>query len=299
MTSQRTQPARKILIIGGSTYNTNTPQKIRQAFIESKFLDEWAVIITIHQYLRLKDKNHPLNKFIAERKSDFSLPGTFEPQISLITFPKIAKVETGHIYILPDPGLPIDRQYLYTTFMGDSYQLKICTETSVKAQKEFEKCLFNNPFDASNTKRQMTPQDILSEEWEKLPIRYESEQDKFKAKSKASALTPKERNEVVYRDMPYIDKFMSEVAASESKPKIAALLLCGLHGDGANGLKKIKNNGGHTAVQLPDECCHNQLGHSTSSMPKTALDIEPSHKIVTLEDKPDYMKLSDWLTRIK
>lgn len=145
----------------------------------------------------------------------------------------------------------------------------------------------------------MTPQDILSEEWEKLPIRYESEETKLKAKSKAQALTPKERKEVIYRDMPYIDKFMSEVAASESKPKIAALLLCGLHGDGANGLKEIKNNGGYTAVQLPDECCHNQLGNSTSSMPKTALDIEQSHHIVTLEDNPDHTKLSDWLTTIK
>lgn len=296
MTYQRTQPARKILVIGGSTYNTNTPQKIRQAFIDSQFLDEWAVIITIHQYLRLKDKNNPLAKFIAE---NFSLPGTFEPQISLITVPRIVKVETGSIYVIPDPGLPIDKQYLYTSFMGDSYQLKICAETSIKSQKEFEKYLLNNPFDASITKRQMTPHDILSEEWEKLPIRYESEQAKSKAKFKANVLTPKERKEVMYRDMPCIDKFMSKVAVSKSTLKIAALLLCGLHGDGANGLKEIKKTGGYTAVQLPDECCHKKLGNSTSSMPKTALDIEDRHQIVTLEDTPNYTKLSDWLTTIK
>lgn len=85
MTSQRTQPARKILVISGSTYNTNTPQKSCQAFIDSKFLDEWAVIITIHKYLRLKDKNLPLAEFESKIKSDFSLPGIFKPKISLIT----------------------------------------------------------------------------------------------------------------------------------------------------------------------------------------------------------------------
>lgn len=294
MISQRTQPARKILVIGGSTYNTNTPQKIRQALIDSQFLDEWAVIITIHQYLKLKDKKNPLAKFISERKLDFSLPGIFEPKISLITDPGIVKVETGCIYVLSDPGLPIDKQYLYTSFISDSYQLKISSETSIKAQKEFEKYLLNNPYDASNTKRQMTSQDILSVKWEKLPLRHVPDTSTLKEIANTLPLQT-----VMYGDMPCIDKFMSEVAASKSKPKIAALLLCGLYGDGANGLKEIKKNGGYTAVQLSDECCHNQLRNSTSSMPKTALDIEPIHQIVTLENKLDYTKLSDWLTTIK
>jgi hypothetical protein len=60
MNLQRIQSAKKILVIGGSTFNPNTPNMIRQALIDSNFLYEWAVIIAIHKYLRLRDKNHPL-----------------------------------------------------------------------------------------------------------------------------------------------------------------------------------------------------------------------------------------------
>ncbi|MBX9259126.1 hypothetical protein H1Q63_35270 [Desmonostoc muscorum CCALA 125] len=293
-TSHQTQPAKKILVIGGSTYNQNTPKKISQALVDSKFLDEWAVIIAIHGYLKLRETNCPLTRFEDKIKSDFSLSTIFEQKIFLITNRGEFTVKTGCIYVLPDPGLTIDNKYLYTSFMGKNYHLKVCAESSRQSQRVFEQWLHDNPYDASGKKRQMTNEDVSSVDFQRLPLINVS--DPVQLRAKAQKLPQKE---VKYREMPCIDKFMSEVAASKTDhKKIAALLLCGLHGDGANGLKEIKNKGGETAVQLPDECCHYQR-KNTDSMPKTALQIEPNHQIVTLEDKPDSLKLSDWLSSIK
>lgn len=284
--------ARKIFVIGGSTYNEKTLEKIRQALIDSKFLDEWAVIIAIHKYLRLNDQQYSLTSFENKIKSELS-SSNFNPKISLITKPGQIIVETGSIYVLPDPGMNINNRYVETSFMDDNAQLKICAERSTTFLEESKQWFLNNQFDASGIKRIMTAKDFLSFAPEKLPLINASNLSQLRVK--ASRVSP---TKVLYQDMPCIDKLMSEVAASKSQPKIAALLLCGLHGDGANGLKEIKNNGGDTAVQLPDECCH-QTRINTSSMPKTALEIEPNHQRVTLEDKPDYLKLSDWLSSIK
>jgi chemotaxis response regulator CheB len=70
------------------------------------------------------------------------------------------------------------------------------------------------------------------------------------------------------------------------------------------GLQRIKEIGGCTAVQLPGECFNEKRENYTASMPKTALDIEPSHHIVNLEDKRNEdehkcLKLSEWLYAIK
>ncbi|MBD2693126.1 hypothetical protein H6G68_15440 [Anabaena catenula FACHB-362] len=94
---------------------------------------------------------------------------------------------------------------------------------------------------------------------------------------------------------------MSEVAASTNQAVIAGLLLCGLFGDGAKGLKEIKKKGGHTAVQYPGECCHEIRGKDTATMPNTALNIvEPNeHDIVTLERTPYKTTLSQWLSDLK
>ena len=301
---QHTKPARKILVIGGSSYNENTLQKIGQALIDSNFMDEWAVIIAIHQLLRLKGEVLLQEGDDTTIKSRLSLSKTLDLKIKCITSPQVVKVETGYIYVLPCPELPIDEKYLYTSFLGSSYQLKICAETSRKAQKEFETWLLHNPFDAFNTKRRMTLHDQASGEWENLPSVL-SEENKLKEQNNAKKeleTTPQET--VVYQDMPCIDKFMSEVATSTSQPTIAGLLLCGLFGDGAKGLKEIKKKGGHTAVQYPGECCKKELkekANATATMPNTALEIvEPNeHDIVTLEGTPDKTTLSQWLSDLK
>lgn len=314
--SIKRKPARKILIIGGSTYNENTPQKISKAFMDSKFLDEWAVIIAIHQYFKLrglKNDGTPITPDDSKSKIklDFHLP-KFKPLISFISTPGQFTVQTGCIYVLPDPGLdilrldilgldipglPVNEEYLSTSFIDDTDQLKIHVESSKKSVEEW---FINNPFDASRTKRQMTASDlgnVDNQYLHNLPLRPGANISRLKQRVQKH---PPEK--VMYRDMPCIDKLMNEVAASKSKPEIAALLLCGLYGDGANGLKAIQNIGGYTAVQFPDECCREELGidkYKTSSIPKTALQIEPKHQVVTLESKPNYMTLFNWLCSIK
>ena len=47
----------KILCIGASTYDEGTLSKINNALIKINFLEEWAVIIAIHNYFRLHEKN--------------------------------------------------------------------------------------------------------------------------------------------------------------------------------------------------------------------------------------------------
>ncbi|HLP88403.1 MAG TPA: chemotaxis protein CheB [Nostocaceae cyanobacterium] len=307
MASKNTNSARKILVIGGSTYNENTPEKIRQAFIDSRFLDEWAVIIAIHQFFKLNTEK-PLDESMTTIKSRLSLAGTVEPKIFFITELGEFTIETGYIYVLPDPGLPdpqqpIHNKYLYTRFIDNGDQLKICAEASMEAQIEFEKWLLHNPYDKSKIKREMTVYDLISSNSEtrkNLPLL--SNVDQAGIDAKAKTLKPEEYKNILYRDMPLIDKFMSEVADSKSKPKIAALLLCGRFGDGAEGLKKIKKNGGYTAVQFPGECFNDPskpTAPTTASMPNTALNIEPNHAIVSLENQKGNLKLSEWLDKIK
>jgi hypothetical protein len=96
---------------------------------------------------------------------------------------------------------------------------------------------------------------------------------------------------------PCIDKYMIEIADSSNYlDKIAGLILCGKDGDGAYGLQAIKKAGGETAVQIPGECCG--LG-STDSMPKTALNLEPSHRQISLENPCSEFSLTKWLLDIK
>ncbi len=72
MSHQHSQPAKKIFIISGSTFNEGTPQKISSALVNSKFLDDWAVIIAIHSYFKLGNKNHSDIVYQNKIKSDFS-----------------------------------------------------------------------------------------------------------------------------------------------------------------------------------------------------------------------------------
>ncbi|WP_071192616.1 chemotaxis protein CheB [Trichormus sp. NMC-1] len=310
--------ARKVLVIGGSSFNEGTPQKIAQALTapEINFLNEWAVIIAIHQYLSLQDKKGNLDKFKTQITSDFSLVNP--SKIYFITKPSEIIVFPGNIYVLPHPlpnplcyfdksvdlktKKPIKKfktrkieNYMQTSIIDDNEQIKIHTKYLANFG-EFQNLFLNDEFDKSGIKRITTAHDFLSLDTKDLPYGVENS-DKELVKS-----LPHET--LLYHDMPCIDKIMSEVAASKNLDKIAALLLCGLHGDGAMGLQRIKENGGCTAVQLPGECFKEKLGNATASMPKTALDIEPSHQIVTLEDKPNedaprHLKLSEWLYTIK
>jgi hypothetical protein len=100
--------------------------------------------------------------------------------------------------------------------------------------------------------------------------------------------------------LPDIDKVMENIANSYKKlNKIASLIICGLDGDGADGLNKIKNSGGDTAVQLPDECCNPIRQKTTSQMPEAAININPNHQIISLENTPGQITLSQWLSKIK
>ncbi|MBD2694453.1 hypothetical protein [Anabaena catenula] len=158
---QHTKPARKILVIGGSSYNKNTPEKIGQALIHSNFMDEWAVIIAIHKFLRLNDRDETktVEKIIKHREQELSLPN-----ISFITKPGQTIVETGNIYVLPhslpypltvkvdkpfvnpkQKNLTCDQKfrlqtpsidgYLETSFIDDNDQLKIHAEGSINSEE--------------------------------------------------------------------------------------------------------------------------------------------------------------------
>jgi CheB methylesterase len=56
-------PAKKILVIGGSTHNPCTPSRIRDAFLETSFLEEWAIIFANHNYFRIQDTNNSISEF--------------------------------------------------------------------------------------------------------------------------------------------------------------------------------------------------------------------------------------------
>ncbi len=100
--------------------------------------------------------------------------------------------------------------------------------------------------------------------------------------------------------LPDIDKVMEDIANSYNKlNKIAGLIICGLDADGADGLNKIKNSGGDTAVQLPDECCHPIRQKTTFQMPEAAININPNHQIISLENTPGQITLAQWLSKIK
>jgi hypothetical protein len=204
--------------------------------MDSKFLDEWAVIIAIHKYFQLRGFNKADRTLInpdvfkSKIKLDFYLP-KFKPQISFISTPGQFTVQTGCIYVLPDPGLdilgvPLHEEYLSTSFIGDTDQLKIHVESSKKSVEEW---FNNNPFDASGTKRQTTAYDlgnVDNQYLHNLPLPTGANISQLKAIAQNHS-----PEKVMYGDMPCIDKLMNEVAASKSKPEIAALLLCGLYGE--------------------------------------------------------------------
>jgi two-component system chemotaxis response regulator CheB len=79
--------------------------------------------------------------------------------------------------------------------------------------------------------------------------------------------------ESVNHSRPSIDVSFASIA-DVYKEKAIGILLSGANNDGANGLKKIKDLGGITIVQKPEEC-------QVNTMPLAALKICNSHKIMT------------------
>jgi two-component system chemotaxis response regulator CheB len=74
----------------------------------------------------------------------------------------------------------------------------------------------------------------------------------------------------VHHSRPAID-FLFESAADAYGPTLAAVLLTGANQDGARGLAQVKQRGGLTIVQDPDEA-------QIATMPQAALDLhQPDH----------------------
>jgi two-component system chemotaxis response regulator CheB len=74
----------------------------------------------------------------------------------------------------------------------------------------------------------------------------------------------------VHHSRPAID-FLFESAADAYGPTLAAVLLTGANQDGARGLAQVKQHGGLTIVQDPEEA-------QIATMPQAALDLhQPDH----------------------
>ena len=67
-----------------------------------------------------------------------------------------------------------------------------------------------------------------------------------------------------------------ETAAYAYGSKLIGIVLTGANSDGAEGLLKIKESGGYTIVQDPDEAEHNV-------MPRSAIDLVHPHEILSLQ----------------
>ena len=245
--------ARKILCIGGSTYNPCTPCKIRDALANTQFLDEWTVIFANHLYFRVCDLNYDVKtykfKILGEwnhRDIGFIEKQNDDPLRDCL-------IEKGRVYILPDP-------WGYT---GSGLNE------------------INSQFDWIYGKF------VIKEDLPIIEFSSYKEVDEWYLINLLDALK-KERDY-----LPAIDKIMIELAnSSDYLEKIAGLIICGKDGDGAYGLQAIKKAGGHTAVQIPDEC-------NCPSMPYTALKLEPNHRQVCFADSYCEFSLTKWLMDIK
>lgn len=254
MTSHGSQVARKILCIGGSTHNKDTPYKIREALIASNFLEEWAVIFVNHSYFKINKYGNNTSLYKNKINSDFN-----NLNITFIDSEQQYVIEKSYVYILPDSGMyQSPDPWIYAHFSINPEKLPIIEVPKSQASLELVDIWCDqNQYYASGKKR-----------------------DNF--------------------DLPYIDKFMGELAQNYgSLDKIAGLIICGLDEDGADGLREIRNSGGDTAVQFPDECCHPQRQRATCEMPQTALQIEPNHQTISLESTPNILSLTQWLSKIK
>src|SRR3954464_1678193 len=75
-----------------------------------------------------------------------------------------------------------------------------------------------------------------------------------------------------------VDIFSRTLADSHG-PHAAAVVLSGMDGDGAIGIKRIKERGGLTVAQDPDQAVHN-------SMPRNAIDTGMVDWVLPVQDMP-------------
>lgn len=81
--------------------------------------------------------------------------------------------------------------------------------------------------------------------------------------------------EPVHHSRPSID-VLFESAADAFGPNLLAVVLTGANNDGAQGLAKVRERGGITVVQDPDEA-------QVSTMPEAALALQEPDHILTLQ----------------
>ncbi|MCT7993459.1 chemotaxis protein CheB [Laspinema olomoucense] len=269
ISKNKEKAAQKILCIGGSTLNEGTIEKIKDALIATDFLQEWAVIFVKHLYFFVYGSQF----YNVKTKKD--IEAEWAPnQTVFVDHTNIYSVNKQKIYILPDPDIckvkeasgwnPM-KNCLVVNCKVENNLVKLEAVESKGIDKNLDAWLKQNMDDASNSSR---VKDLLNDE---------------------------------RLEMPCIDKFMMELADVKTKINdltIAGLILCGCYGDGAYGLKAIKNEGGATAVQDPDECWHSQK-RATWSMPSTALENEPNHEKISIEENSDFTSLTDWLKSIR
>ncbi|MCT7961705.1 chemotaxis protein CheB [Laspinema sp. D1] len=263
ISKNKEKAAQKILCIGGSTLNEGTIEKIKDALIETDFLQEWAVIFVNHLYFKIEEIQEYKNKIQQEWQG---VNIDFVDQIGN------HKININIVYILPDPSSVKD-------------------EEKMVKKEEFRSadCIEQNGQVMLQVLQPQSSLDQLNQWWVKR-------------------LNDAGENQRPY--MPCIDKFMQELADVKTNIKnltIAGLILCGRDGDGADGLKAIKNEGGKTAVQNPDECqgksrlninTNEYPDKTTCSMPYTALDKEPKHQTISIEGNSNFTSLTDWLKEI-
>jgi two-component system chemotaxis response regulator CheB len=88
-------------------------------------------------------------------------------------------------------------------------------------------------------------------------------------------------DEKVHYSRPSID-VLFETAADVYKDRCIGILLTGANADGAQGLKRIKEMGGHTIVQDPQTAERHE-------MPQAALDIGAQTRVMNLTQIANYL----------
>ncbi len=245
MSEPNLKKAEKILCIGGSTLNPNTLKNLRDALIQTEFLEEWTVIFANHTYFKLKSLEESIRKVYTDFDGLEVIP-VYENSLY--------KIEKGKIYIIPDP--------------------------------KFSDIMVDVKFDVRGCIPVLKVTHICNSSFEEMQ---QTDTHRWMCEIDASGV------ERTY--LPCIDKIMYEIANSKLT-KFAGIVLCGLEGDGANGLQAIVSQGGMIAVQEPSECCHPIRGRETSSMPNVVLQLEPKCRRISLENQ-QIETISDWLIFLK
>ncbi len=289
-TQSSPQLAKKILCIGGSTFNTGTPTIIKDALQDSNFLDEWTVIFANHDYFRcfspkfgsIEHDKSELSKDFGDLASKLVFLGDQE-----ITQSYHENVYRGKFYIIPDSRIKLDELIVYTE--QESIQMPPDDSDIVPNSNFFLTFLCYEGFPVIEISTELTKNSkVWLQCWNQL--------SDFSVEDYDASDTPR-----LYQ--PCIDKIMAELAIGLHKhdlEAIAGLVICGKDADGAFGLQAIKKAGGSTAVQIPGECKHIKK-HGTSEMPKGALKLE-SHCEISLNSASsisDTVTLVDWLNSIK